>query len=301
MINAKLIYGKFLHITGKLFGLNFAKKFDTRLRFHKKLNLKTPQSLSEKISYIELHAQSPLAPQCTDKYAVRDYVASKGYAHTLVPVLGGAWERIDQIDFDNLPDEFVLKATHGCKMNYIVKNKNDMDIEECRTEMKRWLNTTYGGYSVEPHYEKIPHRIYAEKYLGDMSGLIDYKFYCLNGEPMFVTPLFDRKANGDAPMQVKIDLFDMDWNFIPEVISCGTETAGEGKTPKPACFDQMIELARALSSDFDFVRVDLYEYEGKVLFGELTFTPACCVIPFISDKFLLEMGKKLTVSNLNKK
>ena len=199
------------------------------------------------------------------------------------------------MDWNVLPSSFVLKATHGCKMNFFVKSKENVDRNVCKREVSRWLNTTYGTYSVEPHYIPIPHRFYAEKYLGDISGLIDYKFHCFDGEPLFVIAFTDREPNGDKAMKVTINLLDMDWKPIHEVVGYGNEKPGNGDIPKPKNFDKMIEYAKILSKDFKFVRVDLYDRDEGVLFGELTFSPAACVFPYLSERFLLEMGKKLKI------
>ena len=113
-MNIKVIYGKMLVTMSHVFGVDFAKKFDTRLRFHRTLNLKNPTSLADKVTYVELHKQSSLASMCTDKYAVRDYIREKGLEDILIPVVGGPWENVEDVDFDSLPDSFALKATHGC-------------------------------------------------------------------------------------------------------------------------------------------------------------------------------------------
>ena len=294
-MNIKMLYAKVLGRISAIMGVDVAKKFDAQLRFHKKLNLKNPTTLSDKVTYIELHEQSPLAPSCTDKYAVRKYVEDKGLGGTLVPMAGGPWSKVEEIDFSALPDSFAIKATHGCKMNYLVPDKAKMNIEQCRKEMTRWIATTYGGYSMELHYLTIPHRIYAEKYLENANQLIDYKIHCLNGKPEFILVCSDRKANGDAAMQVTLDLFNLEWNHIPELIPSGSEVAGDGSMPKPQKLDEMIDIARRLSEDFKFVRVDLYELDGKVYFGELTFSPGNCVLPYFTHKFDLEMGKKLQI------
>lgn len=294
-MNIKMLYAKVLGTISTVAGVDAAKKFDAQLRFHKKLNLKAPTTLSDKVTYIELHEQSPLASSCTDKYAVRDYVEKKGLGYTLVPLVGGPWSSAEDVDFGTLPDSFAIKATHGCKMNYLVPSKAALDVSDCRREMKRWLATTYGGYSMEPHYLTIPHRIYAEQYLENASQLVDYKIHCLNGKPEFILVCSDRKANGDAAMQVTLDLFDLNWKHIPELIPAGFEVAGNGSMPKPQKLNEMIEIARRLSEDFKFVRVDLYELDGKVYFGELTFSPGSCVLPYFTHKFDLEMGKQLQI------
>lgn len=200
----------------------------------------------------------------------------------------GGYTRFEDINLTELPDSFAIKATHGCKMNYLVPDKSKFDSEKCKKEIQRWMDTTYGTYSMEPHYIEIPHRFYIEKYLEKADQLVDYKFHCLNGEPQFVLTCSDRKSNGDKAMQVTLDLFDMDWKPIPEIVSSGLERPGDGKLPRPENLDEMIRIAKILSEDFKFVRVDLYELEGKVYFGELTFSPAHCVFPYLSDKFDLE-------------
>ena len=294
-MNVKIVYAKVLWLMAKIAGVDAAKKFDARLRFHKKLNLKRPKTLSEKVAYIELHCQSPLASSCTDKYAVREYVISKGLGEMLVPLVGGPWTDVNDVDFESLPDRFVLKATHGCKMNYLVANKSAVDRAKCRKEMKRWLSTTYGSYSMEPHYLRIPHRIYAEQFLGDKEPLIDYKFHCMDGVPQFVLVCSDRKANGDAAMKVTLDLFDMDWKQISELVACGAEVPGDGTISKPELFEEMKRVSQVLSADFKFVRVDLCEWNGRIYFGELTFSPANCVFPYFTAEFDAKMGTKLNL------
>lgn len=292
LMNKKEIYGVLLSWISAIAGIDNAKIFDTLFRDHKKLNLKNPQSLSEKVSWIELHDQSPLAVDCTDKYMVRKYIVDKGLSDILIPIYGEAYTSFEEIDLNSLPNSFAIKATHGCKMNYFVPDKNKFDSEKCKKVIQRWMTTTYGLYSMEPHYMRIPHRFYIEKYLEKADQLIDYKFHCLNGEPRFILTCSDRKNDGDKKMKVILNLFDMGWNPIHEIVTSGLEKPGEG-LPKPEHFDKMVQIAKILSKDFKFVRVDLYELDGKVYFGELTFTPAHCVFPYFSKAFDLEMGRLL--------
>jgi len=294
-MNVKKIYGWLLSAITKIAGINAAKQFDSKLRFHRKINLKNPESLSDKVSYIELHDQSPLAPMCTDKAEVRKYVVQKGFKDILIPIILEPTDSVEKIDFKKLPETFILKATHGCRMNYIVKDKNRLDEEECKGVMRKWLQTTYGTYSMEPHYLSIPPRIYAEQYIEDMNGLIDYKFHCLNGKPEFCLVCSGRSDKKGESMGVLLSLFDMEWNFIDEIVDYKNEKRGPSDIPKPKQFDRMKEIAAELSKDFKFVRIDLYEYEGKILFGEMTFSPACCVFPYFSDAFDKAMGKKLVL------
>ena len=294
-MNIKKIYGNVLQIAVRVFGVDFAKQFDSEFRFHRKLDLKNPKTLADKVSYIELHKQSPLASVCSDKYAVRDYVTEKGLADILVPVAGGPWTRVEEINFNALPAQYVLKATHGCKMNYIVKDKKKLNENECKKELQRWLDTTYGIYSMEPHYMKIPHRIYCEQFLEEQSKLMDYKIHCLNGKPEFIMVSSDRYSNKDEAMHVTQELYDVDWNPIFEVRRAGFEIPGDGKKCMPENLDEMLRIARILSAGIDFVRIDLYNLSGRIYFGEMTFSPACGVFPYMTDKFISEMGGKLQI------
>lgn len=288
-MNIKSGYGKILTGISKLFGADTAKKFDTRLRFQRDLNLNQPKSLADKVTYLELHDPSPLAPKCTDKYAVWQYVEEKGYEDILVPVVGGPCSKIEEVDFTTLPESFVFKATHGCKMNYLVPEKGKMDKKKCVNEMSKWLKTTYGTYSMEPHYLKIPHRIYAEEYLADANKLIDYKFHYMNGISQFVLVCCDRVTT-ELGNNVSRHILDMNWEPLKGLTD---ETADVVK--KPEHLEQMIEIARKLSADFKFVRVDLYDINGKVYFGELTFSTTNGVFSHYTQEFLDEMGAKLVI------
>lgn len=291
----KKIYSCWLKVLVLLLGIDFAKQFDAYLRFRRKLNLKNPQTLADKVTYLFLHKNTPLMSTCTDKWAVREYIASKGLSDILIPTLGGPWTSVKDINFDSLPNEFILKATHGCKMNYFVPDKSKLDIPSCKRTLQKWLDTTYGTYSMEPHYKPIPHRIYAERLLDASGGLADYKIHCLNGEPSFILVCSERNAQGRR-MQVTLDLFDVNWHTQNQYLqSSGLEIVGMGKIAKPQYLNNMLKISRTLSADFSFVRVDLYEVQGKIYFGELTFSPACGVLPYFTDEFIYEMGKKLQV------
>ena len=292
----KTAYGMFLMSLMRVCGKDAAKCFDARLRFNRKLNLKHPETLADKVVWLENRNASPLISKCTDKLGVRTYVRHKmGGTDVFVPVYDeNGWTTADTIPFDKLPNSFALKATHGCKMNYICKDKNAADIPAIKKLANQWLHTTYGTYSGEWHYLDIPHRVYCEQYLGDADKMIDYKFYCLNGTPTFVLVCSNRKAESRG-MKVILDLFDMQWNPIPALKPSGLGVPGDGKITRPPEFDRMKEIASILSKDFPFVRVDLYDIHGKVYFGELTFTPSNGVFNHYTDDFLLSMGQRLNI------
>lgn len=290
--SVKTVYAVFLSIIEHTFGIDAAKKADVFIRFRKKLNLKQPQTLADKVCYISLHSLPELATRCTDKWEARQYVASKGLAEILIPVFGSAVSAAEEVDFRAFPDQFVLKATHGCGMNYICREKTALNYNECLTALRQWLNTTYGTFSVEPHYRSIPPRVYCEAFLADSEDLVDYKIHCINGQPSFI--LVCSKREGSF---VKMDIFDLDWNWLDAVQRYNGHVPGDGNVPKPKRLEQMLQIARILSADFDFVRVDLYEVNGKVYFGELTFTPANGVFQSYKQDLLISEGKKLRITD----
>lgn len=293
---AKTGYGIFLRAVEKIGGLDVAKVVDVRLRFGKKLNLRDPQTLAEKVCYISIHTLPKLAGQCTDKWAVRDYVSSKGLEDILIPVCANAVTDPEDLDFDQLPNRFVLKAAHGCGMNLICTDKQKLDVGVAKQKMRQWLETTYGTYSVEPHYRSLPHRVYAEACIADPETLIDYKIHCLNGKPSFILVCSGREQGAVASAGVTMDLYDLDWNWIDGIQRYKNHCPGTGNIPRPEHLERMLQIAQILSADFDFVRVDLYDVNGKVYFGELTFTPANGVMPSYCQALHQSEGQKLKIT-----
>ena len=283
---ARDIYRLLLNWISRRFGIKRAKLFDARFRYGRQLNLDNPRTLADKISWLELNGDCKTMACLTDKFEVRSYVAKKGLADILIPLCGGPWVNIADVDVADLPSQFVLKATHGCEMNYICKNKATLDVTDMLVHARKWLASDYSRASVEPHYKLIPHRIYAEQYVGGMDDVIDYKFHCINGIPSFVLTCSNREKS------LKLNLYDLDWNPIEGLQGTMRNTA---EILKPSALSEMTEIARTLSSDFDFVRVDLYEKDGKVYFGELTFSPAVGVLPYFTDEFIEYWGAALHV------
>ncbi|WP_428378271.1 ATP-grasp fold amidoligase family protein [Olsenella sp. Marseille-QA0557] len=260
--------------------------FDAHFRYGRRLDLVNPQTLADKISWLELNGDRETMARLTDKFEVRGYVAEKGLSDALIPLCGGPWTSADDINVDALPHQFVLKATHGCEMNYICRDKSTLNVDDMVTHAQRWLASDYSRACVEPHYKLIPHRIYAERYIGGMDGVIDYKFHCLNGVPSFVLTCSNREKS------LKLNLYDLDWNAIEGLQGSMKNAAG---IARPSALSEMVDMARTLSSDFDFVRVDLYERGGKVYFGELTFSPAVGVLPYFTDEFIKRWGEVLQI------
>jgi hypothetical protein len=283
------IYRTLLNGYAGIVGAKHAKEIDAKLRYHRKLNLEHPKTLSDKISWIELNTDQTLAACCTDKWEVRNYIAERGLEELLIPAFG-PWNKAEDIDLNTLPNAFALKATHGCEMNYIVPDKSKLNFDDMLRHARSWLSHDYARACVEPHYKLIPHRVYAEEFIGGMDKIVDYKFHCLNGEPRFVLTCSERDKG------LKLNLYDLNWNPIPGIQG---PMKNNKEISRPSQLGQMVKVAKTLCADFDFVRVDLYEINGLVRFGELTFSPAGGVLNYYNDDFNLSWGKALHISTFN--
>lgn len=233
------------------------------------LNLDSPRTFGEKIQCLKLTADTPLMTRLADKYAVRDWVASKIGEQYLVPLLG-VWEYAEEVDVSALPSRFVLKANHGSHMLHVVTDKTSLDLSALRVEMARWLATDY-AFMMSPQlqYANIPRRIIAEAYLENRSGeLYDWKVWCFKGKAHFIE--FISRKDG----VFRFVFLDRAWNPAPFGYRLpGRETIAP--PPKPDNLDELLRLAETLAAGFEFVRVDFYRLDdGSYLFGEMTFSPA---------------------------
>lgn len=253
---------------------------------HEIPHLKNPKNFNEKMTNLKLtYKDNQLISQCADKYEVREYVKSKGLENTLNE-LYFVYDNPNEIDFEKLPEKFVLKCTHGCGYNIICNDKSKIDIEKTKKKLGKWQKEKFGLATTELHYTNIKPRIICEKYLCDESGKlpIDYKIYCFYGVPKCILVCSDRET------ETKGSYYDLSWNRL----NYETESFSYRKNiEKPKNLDKMIEYATKLSQGFDFVRVDFYNDDGKIIFGELTFTPYCCCNPTINKQGNIELGKLL--------
>ena len=230
------------------------------------LNLTNPKTYNEKIQWMKLYDATPLKTRLSDKYLVRDWVSRKIGEEYLIPLLG-VWDRFDEINFDSLPERFVLKANHGCGWNIIVKDRKKFDLEDARRKFDIWMRTNYAFNGLELQYLNIRPRIIAEQYMenGD-NDLYDYKVFCFGGKPESIMFLSERKQ------KLKMAFYDLNWNKLPFVYS---HPQNEAEVPKPENLGLMIALAQKLAEGFPHVRVDFYVLnDGSVKFGEMTFTSA---------------------------
>lgn len=244
------------------------------LKFKKRINLANPQTLDEKIQYLKFHdyKDNPLVTQCADKWAVRDYIEQCGCGEILNE-LYGVYDTVDEVNWDELPNQFVIKWNFGCGHNLICFDKATLDIEDAKRKLKEWYklkDTFYLRYS-EMHYKGIKPKLVCEKLIETEDGNlpVDYKCYCFNGKVDSVMVCYGRDEQGHG---AKFYFFDRDWN-LKRYNRTGKE-APEGFTlPKPKNIDLVFEYAEKISKPFPFVRADFYLENGKLTFGELTFTP----------------------------
>lgn len=262
------------------------KKFRKNLR--KELNLTDPVEFSEKLQWLKLYWHDSRATICVDKYKVRQLVGKeigREYLNELLAV----YESVDDIDLDKLPKSFVLKGTHGSGYNIICKDKYNMDWKTEYKKMRRWLRDKYYLRNGEWVYQDIKPRIICESFLKEddnRDSLTDYKIYCFNGQPTYCQLIQDRTENAT------IDFFDTEWNHME---FNGLQEMPKSSTPveKPKKYDEMLRLAKKLSQDFPFVRVDFYYVDNKIYFGELTFFPHSGFGQFYPSEWNKKMGNLL--------
>lgn len=246
----------------------------------RRLNLQNPQTFSEKLQWLKLYDRRPEYTTMVDKYAVKKYVSDKIGEQYIIPTLG-VWESFDEIDFSKLPNQFVLKCTHDSGGLVICKNKNTFDIQDAKAKIEKSLKNNYYYSSREWPYKKVKPRIIAEEYMEDTqtSELRDYKFFCFNGKVKMLFIASDRQSKNE---ETKFDFFDIDFKHID--VRNGHPNASV-PPEKPSQFELMKTLAEKLSVDIPQVRVDFYEVDGRVYFGEITFFHWGGFVPFEPSKW----------------
>lgn len=236
----------------------------------RELDLDAPITFNEKLQWLKLYDRNPKYTMLVDKFLVRDHIRERLGEEYLIPLIG-VWDSPDEIDFDRLPNEFVLKCNHNSGLGmYICRDKSQMDVKKVKNELHRGLAQDYYLLGREWPYKNVPPRIICEKYMVDKPGasdFTDYKFFCFNGYVDYVMLCLER-SSGDT----KFYFFDQNWEL--KRLNIRGKNAPEGFTvPKPQCMDEMFEIASKLSIGLPFVRVDLYQSDGQVYFGEMTFFP----------------------------
>lgn len=274
----------------KLFPVSYVKhqyKYIT----HHKLNLKNPQRYTEKLQYLRLfvYPKDKTVSRAAGRWGAREHIKEKGLENYLIPTYG-CYDRFEDIDFDKLPNQFVMKCTHACAFNEIVLNKEKWDKEAARKKFKKWLKTNYGKKTMERHYSPIKPQIIIEKYIGSADNLpVEYKIHVFNGKAKYMYVVTGRGKD------IRYNNYYTNWEPFDGAQFNGWKKRDEG-VYKPNNWDEMIELAEKLGSDFPFVRVDLYSVDGKIYFSEMTFTPAKGTLIFDDDKADFEISEWLDIS-----
>ena len=261
--------------------------------FHRKLNLKNPQTINEKLQWLKLYNRNPKYTQYVDKYLVREYIKETIGEEYLIPLIG-VWDNADDIEFDKLPNQFVLKCNHNSGTGmYICKNKENMDCTKVISELKKGLKQDYYLTNREWPYKNVKPRIIAETYIENKEeiGLKDYKFMCFNGKVKcsFVC------TNRNSKQGLSVDFFDLNWKKMP--FTRHYPNSGE-HINKPINYNQMLQLAEKLAKNIPFVRVDFYEVNRKIYFGELTFYPGAGFEEFSPEKYDRVLGEWLDLPEI---
>ena len=260
------------------------------LQTGRELNLENPKTFDEKIQWMKLYDSTPLKTQLTDKYLVRDYVTEKIGKQYLISLLG-VWDTFDEIDFEGLPNQFVLKANHGSGWNIIVRNKSAFNKKDAKKKFDKWMKTNYAFQAgLELQYKNIQPKIIAEEYLENEGGnLFDYKVHCFGGRAEYIQYIGDR-----ATHTTREGWFDRDWNLMPFTL---TYPKYSHKIPCPKNYNNLLEVAEILSSPFSYVRVDFYVLnDGQFKFGEMTFTPASGGDRFTPEEYNLLLGELIPLN-----
>lgn len=271
-------------------------KIQYRIKTGRKLDLKNPQRFTEKLQWYKLYYRNPIMHKCVDKYEVRKYIESKGLKNILNECYG-VYDNPKDIDFDKLPNKFVIKTTAGSggQNVFICQNKEELDKKELMKKTNYWLKTNpKKHFGREWAYQGIKNRIIIEKYIeSNPQGLIDYKFFCFNGKVEYIYVISDRKLGKFA----KLGIYDNNYNKL-EAYRCDEEKQ-EIAYERPKNFEIMKKYAEILSNDFPHARIDFYESNKKVIFGEITFYDGSGYMKYDPDDFDMEISKTWEMGEKN--
>lgn len=261
-----------------------------RATFGMKLNWDNPKTFSEKLQWLKLNDRNPTYSQMVDKFASKQFVEDRIGKEHVIPVVGGPWNHPDEIDFDALPEQFVLKTTHDCGGVLICRNKSKLDVPAAKAFLLKHLQRDYYLHCREWPYKAVKPRIYAEQCLcgaQETTGISDFKFFTFNGEPKLMYIAGGRDYSNKDKQVVYADFFDMEYNHVD--LKIDHENAPVCPE-KPENFELMVECARKLAQGTKHLRVDFYEIDGKLYCGELTFFHCGGLHEFITKQWEFTMG-----------
>lgn len=299
------LYREYLYLRNKLLckiNPKLAANIVYKKVFGRNINWENPQNLIEKIAWMELHSDISLWTLCADKYRVREYIKKKGCEETLVK-LYGMWENPDDIDFDKLPNSFVLKANNGCGTVMLVKDKTKLNYNNTKKELKEWIKRPYGYASAQLHYLDIKPCIIAEEILLQSEALntlsphslVDFKVWCLNGEPEAILVTYNR-----TPEKLMMHLYSTKWENISHNIidkHHHYKVNYNDNIPKPTCLDKMLEYSKTLAGNFPQARIDFYEIDGEAKFGEITMATG---YGYFTPEYYEYLGSKIDLNKIKR-
>ena len=280
----------------RIFGLMPSKlylKMKYKNKIGKKLDFKDPKTFNAKIQWLKINDKNDLYTTLVDKYEVKKYVAEKNGEEYVIPTLG-VYNNFDEIDFDKLPNQFVIKCTHNSGGIVVVKNKKGLDIEKAKKKINECLKENYYYRGREYPYKNVKPRIIVEEYMEDKNSdeLVDYKVMCFNGKAKMIFTCTERFGDG-----LKVTFFDLNWERLPFERHY---PASQKTIPKPKNLQKMIEFSEKLAEGIPFVRMDWYEINGKLYFGEYTFYPGGGMEEFTPEEWDEKVGEMLNLEQVRK-
>ena len=262
-----------------------------QMRVGQKLNIDNPTTLNEKLQWLKFNYRFPLQTVVSDKLLVRDYVKEKIGEKYLIPLLG-SWEKYSDIDFSKLPNKFVLKCNHDSGGLVVCTDKERLNYSLAKNKIEKSLNRNFFYIGREYQYRNIKPMILCEEFISCNGKVpMDYKIYCFNGKPDVILVCKDRF--GENTHRAKYYFYDQKWNFVP--LNKGDDRISNPGIPCPKSLDKMIEIAQVLSKDFIFSRIDLYNIDGRIYFGEITLSPNSGFDADITRETDIVFGKKLEI------
>lgn len=268
-----------------------ATKMTYFLKFKKRLNLKNPIDFNEKIQWLKLNYQIESILVASDKVKVEQILVEKNLSEYLIKRIG-VFHSVKEIDWNQLPNQFVIKTNNASGTNIIIHDKKEVKINRIEKQLKKWLRINFSNYALEPQYQEMEPLILVEELIKTTEPLKDYRFFCFNGKVEFLYVSIDGEINseGFSDKKVRKGYFDLNFNKL-DFLKVNTTEFDNVK--KPNNFFQMIKIAEILSEKIPFVRVDLYNVNGQIYFGEMTFTPSSGFTDYYKDEVLLELGEKI--------
>lgn len=282
---------RWLEYKENYYKLHYPQKYADCLYEHifgYKIDWKRPRDLNEWINYLAFETDTSEWSYLADKYKVREFVASKGLPNSLIP-LYGVWDKVEDVDFDSLPESFVIKTNHACGDCIIVRNKAEEDLDGIKSRLRSSLALRFGVDTAEPHYLKIKPLIIAEKLLPPPTN-IDYKVWCFYGVPFCIMTIFNRNIEERT---YSLSVFDLDWKKHNEWLT--PHYQNNSVIPRPDKLEEMLDCARKLSKGFPQVRIDFYNTSEGVFFGEMTFTSAGGRMTYFTKEQLVVMGDEIAL------